>query len=116
MRPSYSLAPMRDRITTFFAAMHESTFGTKRDIATLLHQCPLSGAKRTFLQLTSMSVIDAKRNVCNSDAQACPCSSRTTRAFAVCLRWIAGKVGDPFFKKINMRARALNAQLVPTAG
>jgi hypothetical protein len=64
-----------------------------------------------------MSVIDAKRNVCNSDAQACPCSSRTTRAFAVCLRWIGKEVtGDPFFKKINMRARALNAQLVPTAG
>jgi CYTH domain-containing protein len=32
-------------------------------------------------------------------------------------RWIGKEVtGDPFFKKINMRARALNAQLVPTAG
>jgi CYTH domain-containing protein len=31
-------------------------------------------------------------------------------------RWIGKEVtGDPFFKKINMRARALNAQLVPTA-
>ena len=31
-RPADSLAPMRDRITTFFAAVHEAASGTKRDI------------------------------------------------------------------------------------
>jgi CYTH domain-containing protein len=32
-------------------------------------------------------------------------------------RWIGKEVtGDPSFKKINMRARALSAQLVPTVG
>ena len=30
MRPPYSFAPMRDRITTFFVAVPESALGTKR--------------------------------------------------------------------------------------